>query len=224
MDGLRASLACMLAAGLVIAASAAAQNESAPEQIMWSADSWTRSGDTYMIRDLTIEGGGLLIEADRAVTTSLEFSGTWELDGSIRMSVGTAQLLASSAHFEFEAGELVAGSLEGDPATFEETAPEGSGPVRGEASRIAYDSEAGTLRLQGSASFARGQSSMSGCNFVYELDGGLVSGSSECGVPLSIIYVPTSEEGASGSDEDAATGDGTDAAAEAAPNETSPAP
>lgn len=214
----------MLAAGPVIAAPALAQDDPAPEQIMWSAESWTRSGDTYTIRDLTIEGGGLLIEADRAVTTSLEFSGTWELDGSISMSVATARLLADSARFEFEAGELVAGSLEGDPATFEETMPESSGPVRGEAMRIVYDSAAGTLQMQGSATFTLAQNSMSGCDFVYELDGGLVSGSSECGVPLSIIYVPTGDDVAPGSEEDAAAGDDTEGAADSPPNETSPEP
>lgn len=219
MDALRASLAGVLAAGLAIAAAAHAQDPAPPEQIMWSADSWTRTGDTYTIRGLTIEGADLRIEADRAVTTSLEFSGSWELEGSIRMRVGTGRLLASSARFEFESGELVAGELEGDPATFEETEPEGSGPVRGEASRIVFDREGGTVQMQGSASFTMAQNSMSGCDFVYELDGGLVSGSSECGVPLSIIYVPPSA-----TDGSETTSDGGDASSDPGSNGTSQAP
>lgn len=181
------------AAALAIAAGVQAQDDP-PEQIMWSADSWTRSGNMYTIRGPRIEGADLLIEADEAVTTSLELSSHWELTGSVRMSVGTARLLADSAVFEFEGGELVAADLSGDPATFEETQPEQAGPVRGEASRVVFDREAGTVQMEGSATFTLAQNSMSGCDFLYELENGLVSGSSECGVPLSIIYVPQSEE------------------------------
>lgn len=194
-DSRARTLLCVSVAGLAHAGLAHAQDDSAPEQISWSAESATRSGDTFVIPGLRIEGGDLVIEADRAVTTSLDFDGSrWELTGSIRMSVGSARLTADSAVFEFEAGELVAGELAGDPAEFEETEPEGAGPVRGEASRIVYDAEAGTVQMQGSTSFTLAQNSMSGCDFLYELDGGLVSGSSECGVPLSIIYRPRNEE------------------------------
>lgn len=208
--------------GIALAAAGAhAQDGAAPEQVVFSADSWARSGNTYTIRGPTIEGGDLRIEAEQAVTTSLEFDGRWELTGSISMSVGTARLLADSARFRFAAGELATGELAGDPATFEDTAPAQPGAVRGEASRIVYDREAGTVRMEGSATFTHGQNSMSGCDFLYELDGGLVSGSSECGVPLSIIYVPPSEDDAA----DDASANGADTEGEgSSPIETPPAP
>lgn len=161
-----------------------------PEQIMWSADSWKRTNDTYTIQGLTIEGGNLLVEAEEAVTKSLEFDSRWELTGAVKMSVGSARLMADSAVFEFESGELVSAELSGDPATFEETEPAQTGPIRGEAEKIVFDRAAGTVQMQGGATFTMAQNRMSGCDFLYELDGGLVSGSSECGVDLTIIYVP----------------------------------
>ncbi len=217
MAALHANRLAGCAAALAIAAGAQAQDD-APEQIMWSADSWTRSGNMYTIRGPRIEGTDLLVEADEAVTTSLEFSSHWELTGSVHMSVGTARLLADSAVFEFEGGELVAADLSGDPATFEETQPEQAGPVRGEASRLVFDREAGTVQMEGSATFTLGQNSMSGCDFLYELEDGLVSGSSECGVPLSIIYVPQGNDG----DEDTPEDDADAAPPQAEPPQAEP--
>lgn len=219
--------ACLAAAGL-----AHAQESAPPEQINLNAESWTRSGSTYTIRELTIEGGDFTVEADEAVTTNLEFRGQWRLSGSIRMQVGTARLLADTATFDFEAGELVAAELAGDPATFEDTAPEQAGPeragpARGEAMRIIYDSAAGTVRMEGGASFTLAQNSISGCDFVYDLDGGLRSGSGECGVPLEIIYRPSREDAASEEPPDGASppeDTETSQEAETPPNDPSPSP
>lgn len=195
-----AALALCVAAG-----AAAAQNGAAREQIVWSAESWARTGNTYVFRRPVIEGADIRIEADEAMSTTLEFNGRWELNGSILMGVGTARLRADTAVFDFRSAELVSAELAGEPALFEETEPEEAGPVRGEASRLVYDRSAGTVQMQGSATFTRGQNRMSGCDFLYELDGGLVSGSSECGVPLSITFVPDDDgDGDGAGDEDAA--------------------
>lgn len=219
-EGLRGSrFIAVLAAAALWLGTAAHGQEGAVEEILWSADSWARSGNTYVIRSPRIEGGELLIEADEAVTTSLELNARWELSGSIVMAVGTARLEADGAVFEFEGGELVAAELAGDPATFEETAPEQAGPVRGEAMRIVYDSEAGTVQMQGGTRFVMGQHSMSGCDFLYDLEGGLESGSNECGVPLAVTFVPQN-------DEDAPEGAAAeaDASEESTPDQAPPSP
>lgn len=194
-----------LTAALAFAWPAYAQDEPAAQEIVFTMDcsrvddadcvSWSRRGDTYTFRGPRIETGDVLIEADEAVTTTSgqQFDGRWELGGSIRMTVGTARLTAVSAVFEFEDGELVGGELAGDPATFEEMQPEQSGPVRGEASRIVYEREAGTVQMQGNASFTIGPNSISGCDFLYELGSGNASSSNECDVPLSLIYRPDND-------------------------------
>ncbi len=185
-------------AALALAVSAHAQNGQPPEQISFSAQGgFELSGNTYTIHRPRISGGDLSIAAETAVATSPELDGRWELMGSISMTVGTARLSAESAVFEFESGELLSGELAGEPATFEETDPQPGQPrpIRAEATRLVYDRDAGTVHMHGSTRFTYGQSRMSGCDFLYDLDRGLRSGSNECGEELSITYVPPGENG-----------------------------
>ena len=118
----RTDLLFVLGGWLALASAGIAQERVRCPLALDARSATLEGGRTYRVLAPRIAGTCLTIEADEAVTRSLELDRRWELTGSIRMSVGSVELTASSAVFEFRAGELLNAEMD-DPELYEERSP-----------------------------------------------------------------------------------------------------
>lgn len=176
----------------------------AADPISLDAESSTfdRQTNTMVFRRLTITQGGMVIRADEAVATSLDFEqGEWRFEGNVELTVDNARIDADRATIVFVANELQAAELIGTPATFENLDEVDAQPIRGQANHLSYDNAGRVMRLLEGASFSQGQNEFRGCDLIYDLDQEqITSGSSDCGEPVVITIVPRN-----GDDEDEAS-------------------
>ena len=174
----------------------AAQEGARTDDIVLDAESGTfnRQTNLFEARHPRIAQGNMRIEADESSGVDLEQASEWRFTGHVKITVDTALLEADSAVFTFDGKQLSRAELEGKPAAF--TAPEKADqkPVRGSAGRLDYDREAHTLRLYEGAWIHKGEVQIQGCDLIYDFnDGGVKSGSTECG-ELFRIRVPKKSE------------------------------
>jgi lipopolysaccharide transport protein LptA len=158
-----------------------------------SLDRLTNRGSFQGLR-IVIEQENITIEADEATVAELDTNrGSWQLTGNVRMTIDTATLQADSARFVFGAEEFIQGELMGEPAMFEDPGS-GPDPVTGSAQRVYYNSEEGSVRMEGGVSLTAGPNRITGCDVIYDLNQERVSsGSSECGEPFRITIIPPAE-------------------------------
>ncbi|WP_428100881.1 LptA/OstA family protein [Candidatus Rariloculus sp.] len=175
-----------------------AQSDEGPQTISLEATTTSidRLSNSFSIEGVRITQGNLSIEADDATATGLDFAASdWQFSGNVTIAIGSAVITAESAVFSFDSHQLIKGDLLGDPVAFEETAPQGEGPVRGTSNRIHYDNLAGTVRMEGSAALVVGPNEIRGCDLIYDLaQEQVASGTSDCGEPFRILIVPKPEE------------------------------
>jgi lipopolysaccharide transport protein LptA len=188
---------------LAVCSLPAAQEGEQPPPISLEAESSTfdRQADMIEFRGLTITQGDLLLEADRALATGLDFgASTWQLTGSVSLEIASALLRADSATFSFDAHQLTMAELRGTPATFTDRAAEREQPVSGGANTFSYDYLQSTLRMSDNAWLSMGPNEIRGCDLIYDFDQGQVtSGTSDCGERFSITIQPP-EDAATDSD------------------------
>lgn len=185
-----------VAAVLVLAATRAWAADPLPISLDAESSSFDRQSNTMIFRRLSITQGELIMRADEAVATGLDFEqGEWRFDGNVQFSVDGVQIEADSATIVFAANELQSAELVGTPATFEQSGSIDPDPIRGSASRLSYDSVGRVMRLLDGAWFSQGQNEFRGCDLIYDLDQEqITSGSSDCGEPVVITIVPRSGE------------------------------
>lgn len=163
----------------------AAQNGGEPTDLLLDSESLSLDRNTNLIQ-LTkprISQGGLVIEADEALATGVEFDSRseWRFSGHVRITVDSAVIEASSAVFTFEQQRLARGELEGAPAKFSDVDPARQKPISGGADKLTYDYVARTLRMSQNAWVHKDQYEMQGCDLIYDFNEERVtSGSADC--------------------------------------------
>jgi lipopolysaccharide transport protein LptA len=162
-----------------------AQDGVKPAQLVLASESLTLDRKTNLIQlnKPRISQGGLVIEADEALATGIEFDqkSEWRFIGNVRITVDTAVLEADSAVFTFDQEQLARGELAGMPATFADADPARSKPVQGGADTLSYDYVARTLRMSSNAWIHKDQYEIQGCDLIYDFtDERVTSGSADC--------------------------------------------
>lgn len=169
-----------------------------PLPISLDAESSTfdRQTNTVVFRRLSITQGEMLIRADEAVATGLDFEqGEWRFAGNVVFTVEEARIEADTATLTFAANDLQTAELVGAPALFEQATRDNGEPVTGGANRLDFDNVQRIMRMLDGAWFRRGQNEFRGCDLIYDIDQEqITSGSSECGEPVVITIVPRSGE------------------------------
>lgn len=189
-----------LPVGLALLAFAGALSAADPLPISLDAESSTfdRQSNTVVFRRLSITQGDMVIRADEAVASGLDFEqGEWRFEGNVQLTVEGARIQADTATLVFAANELQSAELVGAPATFErvEQSNADTDPFRGRATRLSFDNVAGVMRLLDGAWFSQGPNEFRGCDLIYDLDQEqITSGSSDCGEPILITIVPRNGE------------------------------
>lgn len=192
---------CGVAAAAALLCAGALAAEPLPISLDAESSTFDRQTNTVEFRRLSITQGDMVIRADEAVATGLDFDmGEWRFSGNVELTVGASRIEADSATLLFADNQLQTAELVGAPATFERAGTDYAGPITGGASRFAYDNVARVMHMLGSASFRQGQNEFRGCDLVYDLDEEqITSGSSDCGEPVVITIVPpSSEDGGAG--------------------------
>lgn len=115
-----------------------------------------------------ISQGDLVVEAERAVATGLDFRASrWELAGQVQISGTEGRLRSDSAVVSFRDNRVARAEIAGTPAEFA-----GTGDRRiahGRAGQIVYDVAAGTVRLSGNAWLSDGRNDITGETLVYSM-------------------------------------------------------
>lgn len=173
----------------------AEEDEALPILLDAESSSFDQKTETVVFQGLQITQGDIVIRSDEAVASGLDFDRSeWRFDGNVRISVGSTNIVASSADLTFEAHKLVVVNLHGNPAEFEDLSDSRMQPIRGSANLLSYHKEDNTLRMTKEARLSEGSNDISGCDLIYNLDQEkLTSGSSECGTPLFITIVPPAD-------------------------------
>jgi len=181
----------------IVAAASAHGADPLPISLDAESSSFDRQNNTVVFRRLSIAQGDMLIRADEAVATGLDFAkGEWRFSGNVMFTVEGARIHADSATISFIDNALQTAELVGAPATFEQIAEPGEDSIGGGANRLTYDNVARIMRLLDGAWFAQGQNEFSGCDLIYDLDREhITSGSSDCGQPVVITIVPRNADG-----------------------------
>jgi lipopolysaccharide transport protein LptA len=203
MPKLFESLCACAAAHCCIAASpVCAQTPSAGDSIAWETDSFSldRKSNVMTFEGFRVTADTWNLRADRAsaLADQLDFSdGEWRFSGNIHVELDTSVLEAGEATFRFADQKLLSAELRGTPVSFEDTAPEREGPVRGTAEIIRYDEPGETLELLGQVSLSVGPYLTTGCDLVYFLvTEDFTTGSEQCSEPFRMILVPKRDPGA----------------------------
>ncbi len=172
----------------------AEEDEALPILLDAESSSFDQKTQTVVFQGLQITQGDMAIRADEAVASGLDFQRSeWRFNGNVDISVGSVNILASSAELVFEAHMLVVADLRGNPAEFEDLSESREQPIRGSANLLSYHSDDNTLRMTEGARLSEGSNNITGCDLIYDLEQEkLTSGTSECGTPLVITIVPPS--------------------------------
>lgn len=161
-------------AGIVPAASPQGEaafprpDTSLPIQVDASWSEFDRRNDRLMFRDLHIRQGTLEIRAERATAQPADFTNSvWLFTGSVSISNTGTRATSESARMTFRDNELRTAVLEGGPAQFTQQRQD-EPPVQGRAEHMAYDFDAGTIRMTGGASLADGTNQVAGTEIAYD--------------------------------------------------------
>jgi lipopolysaccharide transport protein LptA len=172
----------------------AEEDEALPILLDAESSSFDQKTQTVVFQGLQITQGDMAIRADEAVASGLDFQRSeWRFNGNVDISVGSVNILASSAELVFEDHILVVADLRGNPAEFEDLSESREQPIRGSANLLSYHSDDNTLRMTEGARLSEGSNNITGCDLIYDLEEEkLTSGTSECGTPLVITIIPPS--------------------------------
>jgi lipopolysaccharide transport protein LptA len=161
------ALGALLASGLAVAAQYDAK---APINLEAASSDFDYRNNTLVFRRVKITQGGLVVEAQEANATGLEFENSqWTLKGQVRITVPDGKLAADSATVSFRDNQIVRAQVRGTPATFEQRLKENRQLAQGRAADIEYDVRNGTVQLSGDAWLSDGQNEIRGQKLVYDI-------------------------------------------------------
>ncbi len=158
-----------------------------------------RKNQMVTFHGVRVTQGNLGIQADRANTSTLEFTNTrWTFTGNVVINTEDTRIEADEAQLRFVNHKLVSAVVTGGPATFEQetTTDQGKKITRGGAGVIDYDVSNGILQLKSNAWINQGANEISGNVLRYDIPNErIVADSDREGTQrVHITIVPPEEE------------------------------
>jgi lipopolysaccharide transport protein LptA len=145
-------------------------NSEMPIKLEAASSDFDYRNNSLLFKRVTITQGGLVVTAQQASATGLEFENSeWRLEGDVRITVPGGHLASSEARVLFRNNAIVRASIKGTPAAFEQRLREGDQVARGEAGAIDYNVQESTVRLTGDAWLSDGQNEIRGNTLVYDV-------------------------------------------------------
>jgi len=142
----------------------------APINLEAASSDFDYRNNTLLFRRVKITQGQLVVEAQQANATGLEFvNSQWTLKGQVKITVPDGKLASDTATVSFKDNQIVSAQVIGTPAVFEQRLEKGGQLAQGHAESIEYDVSNGTVRLAGDAWLSDGQSEIRGNTLVYDI-------------------------------------------------------
>ena len=160
------------------------------------ADNTTFDGKNSMIifSGLRLTQGGVSIQADEGRATRMELEdSTWKFSGNVVIDIGAGRIECDSADLYFDDFRLRRAVVTGSPAIYDLKRPGSDGVTHGEAGRLQYDVDAGTIEFSGQATITEGGNQISSNMLVYNIAEQRIKADSS-GVEdgrVRITYTPT---------------------------------
>ena len=167
-----ATVLCCLVAGASMAATPQLPRPSKdqPIELVAASSDFDYKKNTLVFRQLRITQGPLVVEAQSATATGLNFENSdWMLSGQVRITVPDGKLTSSDAKVAFRGNQISSAQVRGAPAEFEQRVKETGQLARGRAKSIDYDVQAGTVRLDGDAWLTDGTNVIRGNTLIYDI-------------------------------------------------------
>jgi lipopolysaccharide transport protein LptA len=143
---------------------------------------------------LRMNQGTLGIQADIAETDKLDFTnGLWIFTGNVIIEAENAKLFCDEAKLTFVNHQLITAELDGAPARFEQFNEASRQTNIGEANKILYKLDAGTLEFREDARFADGANEISGDLITYDIAAKHLTAGSGSSGPVKILIEPPSQ-------------------------------
>lgn len=149
-----------------------------------------------VFKGVRITQGELGIQADSAEASQLDFENSlWVFRGNVRIDLQTAFIESEEAILNFIDHTLSSAIIKGDPAQFEQQAPDEPAPTRGHAGVMEYDFLTGTVKLTEMAWLRRGDDEISGNTLVYSIkDERMIASSDDTDNRVRITITPRESE------------------------------
>ena len=170
------------------------------------ADNTTFDGKNSMIifNGLRLTQGSVSIQADEGRATRMELEdSTWQFSGNVVIDIGAGRIQCANADLFFDDFRLRRAVVTGSPAIYDLKRPGSEGVTHGEAGRLQYDVDAGTIEFSQDATITEGGNQISSNMLIYNIAEQRIKADSS-GVEddrVRITYTPTN--GAEASDESA---------------------
>lgn len=136
------------------------------------ADNTTFDGKNSMIifNGLRLTQGQVSIQADEGRATRMELEdSTWQFSGNVVIDIGAGRIECNSADLYFDDFRLRRAVVTGSPAVYDLRRPGSEGVTHGEAGRLQYDVDAGTIEFSGQATITEGGNQISSNMLVYNI-------------------------------------------------------
>lgn len=157
----------VLAAGV---AAAAPHDTQAPINLEAASSDFDYRNNTLLFRRVRITQGTLVVEAQQATATGLEFENSqWSFTGQVRITVPDGRLTSDTATVSFRDNQITRAVIRGQPAAFEQRLSGDRQLAQGRAESIEYDVRNGTVQLSGDAWLSNGQNEIRGRTLIYDI-------------------------------------------------------
>jgi lipopolysaccharide transport protein LptA len=145
-------------------------NSAMPINLEAASSDFDYRNNALEFRRVKITQGGLVVMAERASATGLEFQDSeWRLQGDVRITVPGGNLKADEARVQFRDNAIARATIKGGPAQFEQQLRETNQLARGRAQSIDYVVKDSTVRLTGDAWLTDGRNEIRGDTLVYDV-------------------------------------------------------
>jgi lipopolysaccharide transport protein LptA len=145
-------------------------SKDAPIELVAASSDFDYKKNTLLFKQVKITQGPLVVEAQEATATGLNFENTdWTLSGQVRITVPDGRLTSSEAKVSFRDNQIVSAQIRGTPAEFEQRVKETRQLAQGRAKAIDYNVKEGTVRLDGDAWLTDGTNVIRGNTLVYDI-------------------------------------------------------
>lgn len=170
-DVRRALAAALLGLALSGAAAAAeSQRRDQPISLDAASSEVDYRSNVVVFRDVVISQGDVRVAAREAQATGLDFENSrWTFRGNVRIQAEGGKLTSDQAIVSFVDNAIASADISGSPAAFEQQLRDGAATARGRAGSIAYDVDAGTVRLSEDAWLSDGRNEIRGQLLVYDI-------------------------------------------------------
>jgi lipopolysaccharide export system protein LptA len=173
-DRLSRSLAGVLCAGILAATGRAqvpdlASQAALPIDLDAASSEFDRRNNRLVFQQLHITQGTLIITADVAEATRLDFENSrWAFKGNVVIENQGARAFCDDAELTFVGHTLRDATMRGSPARFEQERPDAR-RTEGRAGTMEYDARTAIIRLSQNAWLSDGANEVSGDRIAYDM-------------------------------------------------------